>query len=82
MTLEKIFGQVLLDLRKKCGLSQEQLGFKSNYHRTYISLLERGQKSPTLNTIFQLATALNVHPSEIIQHVEIIAKEISEQNDR
>lgn len=68
--LEKVFGDVMRDLRKKRGFSQEELGFETGYHRTYISLLERGLRSPTLTTIFQLSTALEVKPSEIIRQVE------------
>ena len=68
--LENVFGEVMRDLRKKRGFSQEELGFETGYHRTYISLLERGLRSPTLTTIFQLATALEVKPSEIIRQVE------------
>jgi len=55
MTPEEAFGNVLRDIRQEHSLSQEELGFESGYHRTYISLLERGRKSPSLNTIFQLA---------------------------
>ena len=71
MTPEKVFGRILQAIRDKRSLSQEQLGFESGYHRTYISLLERGQKSPSLNTIFQLAMALKVRPSEILRRVEL-----------
>ena len=39
-------GEILRQLRKKRGLSQEELALESGYHRTYISLLERGQKNP------------------------------------
>jgi len=70
VTPERAFGQVLQEIRLQRGLSQEQLGFESGYHRTYISLLERGQKSPSLNTIFQLAVALKLTPSEMLQRVE------------
>ena len=70
MTIEEAFGLTLQDLRKACKLSQEQLGFESGYHRTYISQLERGRKSPSLKTIFQLATALKTPPSEMILRVE------------
>lgn len=69
--IEKIFGQVLCKFRNECGFSQEQLGFESGYHRTYISLLERGFKNPSIKTIFQLAKALKVKPSEIIQQMEV-----------
>ncbi len=70
MTIEEAFGMTLQDLRKARKLSQEQLGFESGYHRTYISQLERGHKSPSLRTIFQLATALKTLPSEMVLCVE------------
>lgn len=72
-SIEKFFGQVLHQLRKERGLSQEELGFESGYHRTYISLLERGKKSPSLQTIFQLAKALKVEPSEIVERIQAVA---------
>jgi len=68
--IERTFGQILRSLRQKRGLSQERLGFESGYHRTYISLLERGLKNPSLTTIFRLASALGVSPSEMVQLVE------------
>lgn len=70
MTPQRVFGQVLQEIRQKRGLSQEQLGFESGYHRTYISLIERGQKSPSLNTIFQLAKTLKITPSNLLRRVE------------
>ena len=75
-SVEKTFGQVLQQLRKERGLSQEELGFESGYHRTYISLLERGKKSPSLKTIFKLAKALDVEPSEILVQMQKIGTEI------
>ena len=68
--LAKSFGQSLRQLRLRRGISQEELGFESGYHRTYISLLERGKKSPSLQTIFRLAKALKVEPSEMIERVQ------------
>ena len=68
--LERLFGQVLQQLRHERGLSQEKLGFESNYHRTYISQLERGQKNPSLKAIFRLAKALGVKPSGMIRRIE------------
>ena len=70
MNAEKILGQILQEIRQERGLSQEQLGFESGYHRTYISLLERGMKSPSLNTILRLSMALKVPASEILRGVE------------
>jgi transcriptional regulator with XRE-family HTH domain len=74
MPLEKAFGQALRKIRMKSGLSQEELGFKSGYHRTYISLLERGLRSPTLKTIFDLSSTLDITPSIFVRLVETIVK--------
>jgi transcriptional regulator with XRE-family HTH domain len=68
--LQQAFGQVLQELRGERHISQEELGFRSGYHRTYISLLERGKKNPSLLTVFQLARALNAEPTEILNRVE------------
>jgi len=72
-SIEELFGNVLKQLRSDRGLSQEELGFESGYHRTYISMLERGKKSPSLKTIFQLAKALDVDPSVIMERLQILA---------
>ena len=70
MTMEKAFGEELRKARETIGLSQEKLGFESGYHRTYISQLERGQKSPTLKAIVKIATALNMKASDLIARIE------------
>lgn len=70
MTVEEAFGLTLQSLRKARKLSQEKLGFESGYHRTYISQLERGQKSPSLKTVFHLAAALKASPTQIVSGVE------------
>ncbi len=69
--IARIFGEVIRELRRKRGLSQEGFGFECELHRTYISLLERGKRIPSLTTIIQLATALNVLPSEIVRQVRV-----------
>ena len=70
MTLEKTFGEELRKVREEIGLTQEKLGFESNYHPTYISQLERGLKSPTLGAVFKIAEALGIKASELIARVE------------
>jgi len=67
---ERAFGLTLQRIRRERGVSQQRLADKSGYHRTYIGLLERGQKSPSLRTIFNVATALQVKPSRILKAVE------------
>jgi transcriptional regulator with XRE-family HTH domain len=71
---EKAFGRVLQQIRRERGLSQEVLGFESGYHRTYISFLERGKKSPSLSTIMDLSEALRVPASEMLRRVESLLK--------
>src|SRR5882762_3004836 len=69
-TEKRAFAAVLLELRIRRGLTQEQLGFESGYHPKYISLLERARFSPSLNTILELADALTVSASEMVRRVE------------
>ena len=78
MTLEAAFGQVIRDIRKANKFSQENLAFASGLDRAFISLLECGRKQPSLVTIFQLAKALQIPPSQIIQSVEEKCNENSE----
>jgi transcriptional regulator with XRE-family HTH domain len=66
------FGITLRRQRKIRNKSQEMLAFDAGLDRTYISLLELGQRSPTLNTIFKLCDALNITFSELAIHVESI----------
>jgi transcriptional regulator with XRE-family HTH domain len=67
---EAVFGRKIARLRKRIGLSQEELGFRAEVHRTYISQLERGLKSPTLSVILKLSRALKVSASKLIARVE------------
>lgn len=56
----KEYGKHLRKIRKDVGITQEELGFRSGVHPTYISDLERGLKSPTIAVIQRIAHALNV----------------------
>jgi transcriptional regulator with XRE-family HTH domain len=69
---EKCFGEVLRVIRLRQGFSQESLGFETGYHRTYIGQLERGEKSPSLRTIVNLAIALKVKGSDLLREMEQI----------
>lgn len=63
-----LFGNRVKDLRKKRGLSQEQLSFKANLHRTYIGMIERGEKNITLINIQKIANALEVNFVELFNY--------------
>lgn len=54
------FGQRIVELRKKAGISQDELAFRSNIHRAYMGTIERGEKSVTLNTVEKIAAGLGV----------------------
>jgi len=73
---EAAFGRVLKDLRNQKNISQETLAFESDLDRTFISLLERGLRQPSLSTIFQLAQALQVSPPSMLQLVMKRMREI------
>jgi DNA-binding XRE family transcriptional regulator len=73
---ESLFGTVLRALREGQGLTQEDLAFKSGYHPTYISQLERGRKSPSLRTIMSLAETLNTPGSELLRRVEALLSQV------
>jgi transcriptional regulator with XRE-family HTH domain len=59
-TIEARFGAVLRAARTRLDLSQEGLADKSELHRTYVSQIERGLKSPSLDAMQRLATALEI----------------------
>jgi len=63
---DKAFGQVLKKLRNKKGISQEKLALNSDLDRTYISLLERGLRQPTLSTILQISFVLDISADKLI----------------
>ena len=67
---EALLGREIARLRKRIGLSQEELGFRADVHRTYISQLERGLKSPTLSMILKLSRALKASASKLVATVE------------
>lgn len=74
MNLEQTFGDLLKTLRQRHNISQEKLAEKCDLHRTYISLLERGLRQPTLSTIFKIASAIDSSPSELLTELEVLLK--------
>ena len=68
--LNTSLGAVIRDLRVAAGMSQEELADRAGIHRTYVSQLERGLKSPTVAILVDLAKALDTSPSRILRSVE------------
>ena len=70
MDLRKPLGGVIKKHRAVIGMSQEQLAEQANLHRTYISMLERGLKSPTVDVMCCIGKALGMKVSAIIEEAE------------
>ncbi len=70
LSIEQTFGTVLQEYRLNSKMSQEELAFNSELDRTYISLLERGKRKPTINTVFALSKALKINPSQLIKELK------------
>jgi len=64
------FARVLRHLRTSKGLSQEKLAELANLDRTFVSMIERGKRRPTLETAKKLATALGVSLASMIEVAE------------
>ena len=66
----KIVGQVIYEFRKSKGVSQEVLSGLSDIGRTHLSAIERGERKPTLETLYKICVALDVKMSEVILKIE------------
>lgn len=73
------FGRNLRRCRKRAGISQEALGERAGLHRTEIGLLERGARTPRVDTLVRLASSLSIPPAELLAgitwtlgHVEVV----------
>ncbi len=53
------FARNLRRCRKRAGISQEELGYRAQLHRTEVSLLECGQRTPRIDTVMRLAGSLS-----------------------
>jgi transcriptional regulator with XRE-family HTH domain len=66
MDMRKLVGRNTERIRRELGWTQEHLAERSGLSQQYISGLERGQRNPTLVTLYELATALHTSPVELI----------------
>lgn len=64
------FGEKVRELRKNLGISQEELSYKADLHRTYIGMIERAEKNITLVNIEKISKALKVKISEITKNID------------
>lgn len=59
-------GKNIAEHRKKKGLSQEELGYIISSARNYIGCIERGEKSPSISTLYKIAKALGIKVKDLI----------------
>lgn len=66
----KTVGEVISDYRKKKGISQEVLSGLADIGRTHLSAIERGERKPTLETLYRICNALDVKMSDVVKEIE------------
>lgn len=70
MVTAGLIGKVIQELRKSKGMSQEVLSGLAGLDRTHYSKIERGLRSPTIDTLFKIAHALDMAPHDIMIDIE------------
>jgi transcriptional regulator with XRE-family HTH domain len=68
--LPQKFGQIIRKRRRAANLSQEALADKAGLHRTYVGMLERGERNVTLVVLKLLADALDTTMVSLISELE------------
>lgn len=69
MNLSQLFGKNVRRRRLELGLSQEGLAELCHFHRTYIGLIERGERNISLHNAYKLAKALNTSISKLTEEI-------------
>ena len=70
VALRAALAEQIRRMRKKRGLSQEELAWRSELHRTYISMIERAQRSVTIDSLEGIAVALGLSASALLARAE------------
>jgi transcriptional regulator with XRE-family HTH domain len=74
MDIRGLVGSNVRRCREAAGLSQEDLAARMGVDQAYVSRLEAGQRNPTIVTVWHVAKALGVEPSDLFQENEPRAK--------
>lgn len=74
MNPQERFAVNLRKARIEAGISQEELGYMCDLHRTEVSLLERAGREPRMATIIKLAGALKTTPKELCTGISWLPK--------
>ncbi len=68
------FGQLIIKRRKALGISQEELAYRADLDRTYVSGLECGVRNPSLTAIVKVAHGLGITTDKLLKGLEDGAK--------
>lgn len=63
----EIIGEAVRNYRMETGFSQESLSEKADVHPNYVGRIERGECSPTIETLLKIARALKVRVRDLVQ---------------
>ena len=74
MKAQTEFGAALRRLRKEREITQEELAFRAGLSVVYVRGLEGGRHNPTLNVLFDIGKALDVHPGEMLRDIPLDAE--------
>ncbi len=67
-----LVGRAIAHFRQEKGVSQEVLSGLADIGRSHLSAIERGERKPTLETLYRICTALDVKMSEVIVYLETL----------
>ncbi|MCA6111623.1 helix-turn-helix domain-containing protein [Bradyrhizobium cenepequi] len=68
MKLRRVVANNIRTLRRKGGLSQEELADRAGLNRNYIGMIEREENSPTVDALEQISDALGIDPVVLFQN--------------
>lgn len=66
----KIVGETIAEIRRRKNISQDVLSGLAGIGRTHLSAIERGERKPTLETLYRISVAFDMKMSDIIIEVE------------
>ena len=67
MDIRRLVGRNIFRIRQRRGMTQETLAEESGFSQQYLSGLERGQRNPTVVTLYELAQALGVSHLDLLR---------------
>lgn len=71
----KVIGRIIKEKRVQKGMTQDLLSGFAGIARTHLTMIENGTKRPNFETIWKIALALDMKPSELVAEIEANIKE-------